>query len=252
MNSLKPKSTVEEIRARFDGDVERFSSLETGQQALPDAALVLELIAKAAHTHLHSGDTVLDLGCGAGNLTLRVMNEVGPLESHLVDLSLPMLERAQQRVNDGGALKSSIHQSDMRELNFPEASFDAVFAAAALHHLREDEEWEAMFAKIWKWLKPGGYLYVSDFVIFDHPKIYEIMWASYGDYLTGLGGEEYRDKVFEYIEIEDTPRSLAYQLELCHRSGFASSDVLHRNGVFVAYFAKKCIHALIGQKSTQE
>ena len=243
MNSYKTKSTVDEIRSRFDNDVERFSSLETGQQALPDATLVLELIAKTAATHLHEGDKVLDLGCGAGNLTLRVMNEVGPMECHLVDLSLPMLERAQSRVTDGGAVNSFIYQQDMRELDFPECSVDAIFAAAALHHLRGDEEWEAVFGNIWKWLKPGGRLYVSDFVIFDDPRFHEIMWARYGDYLVGLGGEEYRDKVFAYIEVEDTPRSLAYQLELTRKSGFASSDVLHRNGVFVSYFAKKCIYA---------
>ena len=100
-----------------------------------------------------------------------------------------------------------------------------------------------MFGNIWMWLKPGGHLYVSDFVILDDTKIHEIMWARYGDYLTRLGGEEYHDKVFDYIEVEDTPRSLAYQLELTRKSGFASSDVLHRNGVFVSYFAKKCIYA---------
>jgi tRNA (cmo5U34)-methyltransferase len=243
MNSLKTKSTVDEIRTRFDNDVERFSSLETGQQALPDATLVLELISRSAQTHLQQGDKVLDLGCGAGNLTLRVMNEVGPLECHLVDLSLPMLERAQSRVDSGGAVKSFTHQKDMRKLDFPGNSFDAIFAAAALHHLRDDEEWEVMFKMVWKWLKPGGRLYVSDFVIFDDPKIHEIMWARYGDYLVRLGGEEYRDQVFGYIEVEDTPRSLAYQMKLIRKSGFASSDVLHRNGVFVSYFAKKCIYA---------
>ena len=42
------KSTVEEIRARFDNDVERFSNLETGQSATIDAPLALELIAEAA------------------------------------------------------------------------------------------------------------------------------------------------------------------------------------------------------------
>ena len=42
------KSTVEQIRQRFDKDVERFSNLETGQSATIDAPLVLDLIAKAA------------------------------------------------------------------------------------------------------------------------------------------------------------------------------------------------------------
>jgi tRNA (cmo5U34)-methyltransferase len=76
-------------------------------------------------------------------------------------------------------------------------------------------------------------------VIFDNPKIQEIVWERYGDYLVELGGAEYRDKVFGYIEEEDTPRSLAYQLELVRKSGFSSGDVLHRNGVLVSYFAKK-------------
>ncbi len=42
------KSTVEEIRHRFDNDVERFSNLETGQTAAMDAAIAMELIARAA------------------------------------------------------------------------------------------------------------------------------------------------------------------------------------------------------------
>ena len=46
--SPAPKSTVEEIRARFDQDVERFSNLATGQTATIDAALCLELVAQAA------------------------------------------------------------------------------------------------------------------------------------------------------------------------------------------------------------
>ncbi|MGB8354295.1 MAG: methyltransferase domain-containing protein [Chthoniobacteraceae bacterium] len=239
MNSHKDKSTVDEIRLRFDDEVERFSNLETGQQALPDAPLVLELIATTAHTHLQPGDKVLDLGCGAGNLTLRVMKEVGALECHLVDLSPRMLERATQRVTLAGAVNAFTYQADMRALDFEENTFDAIFAAASLHHLRGDEEWLSVFSRMQRWLKPGGRLYVSDFVVFDDPKIHEITWARYGAYLAGLGGEEYRDKVFGYIEKEDTPRSLSYQLELIRKVGFSSWDVLHRNGVLVAYFAAK-------------
>lgn len=42
------KSTVDQIRERFDGDVERFSNLETGQSATIDTPLSLALIAEAA------------------------------------------------------------------------------------------------------------------------------------------------------------------------------------------------------------
>ena len=42
------KSTVDEIRRRFDNDVERFSNLETGQSATIDAPLAMALVAQAA------------------------------------------------------------------------------------------------------------------------------------------------------------------------------------------------------------
>jgi tRNA (cmo5U34)-methyltransferase len=41
---LSDKSTIEEMRERFDTDVERFSNLETGQSATIDAPLAMELI----------------------------------------------------------------------------------------------------------------------------------------------------------------------------------------------------------------
>lgn len=42
------KSTISEIRERFDRDVERFANLDTGQSATIDAPLALDLIAEAA------------------------------------------------------------------------------------------------------------------------------------------------------------------------------------------------------------
>src|SRR5205823_14792270 len=63
------KSTVEEIRRRFDADVERFSNLETGQSARVDAPLAMALVAEAAAATTPHARHVLDVGCGAGNYT---------------------------------------------------------------------------------------------------------------------------------------------------------------------------------------
>ena len=57
------KSTVEQIRQRFDHDVERFSNLETGQSATVDAPLVLELITQAAAVTNPQATAMLDVGC---------------------------------------------------------------------------------------------------------------------------------------------------------------------------------------------
>jgi tRNA (cmo5U34)-methyltransferase len=237
--SLENKSTILEIRDRFDHDVERFSNLETGQQATIDARQVLELVAKTAVGSLRPGGAVLDLGCGAGNFTLSVLKEVPDLNCHLVDLSRPMLDRAEQRVGAAGARSVATWQSDLRTLSFPEHTFDCILAGAVLHHLRDDADWKSTFALLHRWLKPGGRVYVSDLMYFDAPDAQEIMWSRYGDYLSKLGGEAYRARVFDYIEKEDSPRSLPFQLDLLKATGFTGYDVLHRNSVFACYFAVK-------------
>jgi SAM-dependent methyltransferase len=82
---LDRKSSTEEIRRRFDADVERFSNMETGQQATVDAPLAMELITRAALAVTHPIRSVLDIGCGAGNNTLTLLQFVNPLDCDLVE-----------------------------------------------------------------------------------------------------------------------------------------------------------------------
>ncbi|MDJ0817873.1 MAG: class I SAM-dependent methyltransferase, partial [Desulfobacterales bacterium] len=87
---LNQKSTIEEIKARFDSDVERFSNLETGQTSTVDAPLAMELITRAAVKSTANIDNVLDIGCGAGNNTIKLSQSVAPFNCDLVDLSPAM------------------------------------------------------------------------------------------------------------------------------------------------------------------
>jgi len=128
---------VEEIRRRFDNDVERFSNLETGQSATVDAPLVLDLIAESASALAPGARSLLDVGCGAGNFTLRLLDRLPDLEVTLIDLSRPMLDRARQRVGAAQAGGITILQGNIRELDLGESQFDIVVAAAVFHLLRE-------------------------------------------------------------------------------------------------------------------
>ena len=234
------KSTVDQIRARFDADVERFSNLETGQSATVDAPLVLELIAEAAAGVTPGARAVLDVGCGAGNYTLKLLARLPDLDCVLVDLSRPMLDRAAQRVSAATRGVVTPVQGDVREIVLPAGSVDVVLAAAVLHHLRTDAEWAAVFAKLYRALRPGGSIWVSDLVSHELPPIQTMMWRRYGEYLSALkgGGEEgerYRQAVFDYIEREDSPRPLEFQLGELRKVGFGHVTVLHKNGCFAAY-----------------
>jgi tRNA (cmo5U34)-methyltransferase len=232
------KSTVAEIKARFDADVERFSQLETGQVATMDAALCLEMIATTAMAVTPNIQNVLDIGCGAGNYTLKLLQKTAPatFDVTLLDLSQNMLDRAEKRVREVSDRAINTVAKDIREWDVGEAQFDVILAAAVFHHLRTDADWESVFAKLYRALRPGGALWIFDLITHDaHPAIHTTQWERYGEYLVALKDAHYRNAVFAYIEKEDTPKPLLYQTDLLRRVGFQSVDVLHKNGPFAAF-----------------
>ena len=229
------KSSPDQIRARFDADVERFSNLETGQSATIDAPLVLELVTQAAQAVTPQARASLDVGCGAGNYTLKLLQRLPGLDVTLLDLSQPMLDRAVQRVSPATTGQVRAVQSDIRAFDAGEAQYDVIMAAAVLHHLRGDDEWQAVFAKLYRALRPGGCLWITDLIEHSTAAVQALMWTRYGDYLAALRDEAYRDHVFAYIAQEDSPRPLLFQLDQLRAAGFEEVELLHKNSVFAAF-----------------
>ena len=69
------KLTVEQIKAHFDNDVERFSDISKGHQAAVDSTVALELISSAALAVTPDARTLLDVGCGGGNWTVKLLQD---------------------------------------------------------------------------------------------------------------------------------------------------------------------------------
>ncbi|MCX5660959.1 MAG: class I SAM-dependent methyltransferase [Planctomycetota bacterium] len=233
------KSSVEEIRRRFDADVERFSNLQTGQSSTIDAPLSLKLVVECAAAISPGAKSVLDVGCGAGNYTLALLQRLPGLRSTLLDLSQPMLERARQRVAAAGATQVETIQGDVREVDLGEGRHDVILAAAVLHHLRTEAEWRVVARKLFASLNPGGALFVSDLVDSAIPGVKAVMWNRYGQYLASLKDAAYRDHVFAYVEREDSPWPVTFQFDTLRAAGFAAVDVLHKNACFATYVAVK-------------
>jgi tRNA (cmo5U34)-methyltransferase len=229
------KSTVDEIRQRFDADVERFSNLETGQSATVDAPLAMALVAEAAAVTTPHARHVLDVGCGAGNYSLKLLERLPGLDVTLIDLSEPMLDRAKERVSRATSGTITTVRGDVRGVELPDGRYDIILAAAVLHHLRADSEWRDVFASFHRALRPGGSLWVFDLVESSIAPVQRLMWQRYGEYLAGFKGEAYRDHVLAYVEKEDTPRPLMFQLDLLRQVGFGGVEVLHKHVCFAAF-----------------
>ncbi|MFD2863892.1 class I SAM-dependent methyltransferase [Mucilaginibacter antarcticus] len=229
------KATNDEIRARFDNDVERFSNLDTGQATTIDAPLTMDLCTEAAKYVNPHATHLLDIGCGAGNYTLKMLSKVCNLNCTLNDLSMPMLERAKQRVSAETNGEVTIIQQDMRDLDLPDNHFDIILAAATFHHLRSEADWENVFTKMYNTLKPGGSFWISDLIAHNAEPLNRLFQQRYSDYLDTLGGPEYRRKVLDYVDHEDTPRSVNFQMALLTKVGFTHVELLHKNSYFAAF-----------------
>jgi len=124
----------------------------------------------------------------------------------------------------------------------PDQGYDVILAAAVLHHLRDDQDWESAFRKLYQLTAPGGGVWITDMVFHENEAVQSLMWERYGEYLCSIGGEEYRAKVFDYIDKEDSPKPVTYQLDLLRRVGFEHVEILHKNSNFAAFGAIKSAH----------
>lgn len=233
------KSSVEEIRQRFDAEVDVYSNLETGQVATVDAVLSLNLVAEAAAVTTPHAKELLDVGCGGGNYTLKLLQRLPDLNVTLVDLSQQMLDCAVDRIQPQTSGTVEAIHSDMRDLDLGQQRFDIIVASAVLHHLRTDDEWRSVFQKFHAALKPNGSIWIFDLIESPLPQIQAIHWRRYGEYLTSVGGEAYRDELFARIIREDTPRSIVFQLDLLREVGFREVEILHKHSCYAAFGAAK-------------
>lgn len=231
------KSTLEEIEQRFDADVERFSDLNTSQANTLDAVFNMELITDGIKKVYPNLIHVLDIGCGAGNYAIKtLMKTNNQVNVDLVDLSQNMLDRAKQRVLEHTTGEVNIFKGDFRTVDLEAEKYDVIIATMVLHHLRDDQDWESTFQKLYSLLKKGGSIWILDMVEQNSPKMQELIYHDrYGDFLTQLKDRTYQEHVFAYIEKEDSPRPLVYQLNLLEKVGFKQVDVLHKNLCFASF-----------------
>ncbi len=187
-----PKSSVAQIRERFDNSVERLSNLDTGNTSQIDSVLSMSLIAEAAALATPHAKSALDVGCGGGNYVLKLLEYSPALDVTLLDLSRPMLERARERVQQAGAGAVTLMQGDIREADIGQDQYDIIVASAVLHHLREEAEWEQVYSKLYQALKSGGSLWVYDLVEQTIPELNATMHRLHSDFLVEQKDEAHR------------------------------------------------------------
>lgn len=127
--------------------------------AAPDAEFTLPVDVDLLRREVGEDARVLDFGCGYGR-TLAQLSAAGFRRLCGIDVSPAMVERARRRVPDAHL---GVHRG--LPTPHPDGAFDAVLLVAVLTCIPADADQQALVRELGRLLRPGGMLYVCDFMI---------------------------------------------------------------------------------------
>lgn len=124
------------------------------------------------HLQLPPEAVCLEVGCGNGNMALRIMDGLTPSRLVATDLDLAQIEAAEQKFREhypqGLPAGLEVRPADILHLPFPDAGFDVVFAFATLHHAgeshRDPSRLSEALGEVDRVLRPAGFLAYEEFL----------------------------------------------------------------------------------------
>jgi SAM-dependent methyltransferase len=163
---------------------------------VPDGAnLGLGCGAPVGHLRLQHGETVVDLGSGAGFDSFIAAREVGPTGKVIgVDMTPAMLERARANAVKAGIANVEFRDGRLEALPIATATVDAVTSNCVIN-LAPDKP--IVFREAARVLRPGGRMVISDIIL--DGELPEVVKDDVEAYVGCIAGAMQRTAYFEAI-----------------------------------------------------
>jgi arsenite methyltransferase len=148
------------------------------------------------HLKLQAGETVVDLGSGAGIDVFLAADSVGPTGKVIgIDMTPEMLARAKRNAEKAGVTNAEFREGRLENIPVESGTVDAVTSNCVINLVPDKA---AVFKEVARILKTGGRLVISDIVL-DKPLPLEIEKDVYA-YVGCISGAALRTDYFAMIE----------------------------------------------------
>jgi arsenite methyltransferase len=169
---------------------------ETLEGYTKDADLGLGCGLPTQFARIKAGDTVIDLGSGAGNDCFVARAETGHKGKVIgIDFTPAMVEKARTNAEKLGYNNVEFRQGDIENMPVSDGIADVVVSNCVLNLLPEKRK---IFREIYRVLKPGGHFSISDIVL--HGELPEKITAAAEMYAGCVSGAIQKEKYLRYIE----------------------------------------------------
>jgi cyclopropane-fatty-acyl-phospholipid synthase len=127
------------------------------------------------HADLRDGQSILELGCGWGSLTLWMAAHYP--QSHITAVSNSHSQKAyiESQACERGLHNIRVLTRDMNEFDIQPGQFDRVVSVEMFEHMRN---WQHLFGRVHQWLKTDGRFFLHIFVHRNVPYAFEVRDAS--------------------------------------------------------------------------
>jgi len=159
-NPLAPAAPSKKVYTIMSEDYSKLKGYE------PDADLGVGCGLPTEYAGIKKGDTVVDLGSGAGNDCFIARAETGETGRIIgIDFAPQMLEKARNNAKKRGYTNVEFLEGDIENMPLPDKTADVIMSNCVLNLLPHKDK---IFKEIYRVLKEGGHFCISDMVLNGH------------------------------------------------------------------------------------
>ncbi|MFA7074952.1 MAG: methyltransferase domain-containing protein [Endomicrobiaceae bacterium] len=219
------------IKEHFENEAKKFDELIV--KLIPYYDEMLNALINSVNFEKRKNVKILDLGCGTGNVSLKILNGFPKAEILCVDLSQNMIDIAKNKLSKYKNISFAV--GNIADFEFKN-TYDVILSSLAVHHLKTDEDKAKFYKMIFGILNKNGIFANADEILGENKYLQNVNMKLWTEYMKkNFSEREVSEKWLKAYESEDRPSKLIKQLEWMKNAGFKDVDIIWKYYNFAVF-----------------